>query len=142
MWRALFAPSLKELYVDSDVLRFIPPLLGLIAIIWVTRRRLVVRARGVEVEARCYDREWRGQGAGPTFLLSFPIGDGLRMTCSAGESDVPAGTRAGDTVVVRYDPRAPGRVETALASRKPLWKRVDLITLSLVEVLALVSAFK
>ncbi|MBM7437036.1 DUF3592 domain-containing protein [Streptomyces sp. HB132] len=126
--------------MDSEVLLFIPPLLGLIAIIWITRRRLLLRARGVEAEARCYDREWRTQGGGPTFLLSFPLVDGRRMTCSADEGDVPAGTRVGDTVTVRYDPQAPGRVETALSAHKPLWRRMDLITLTLVEVVFVVLA--
>lgn len=51
------------------------------------------------------------------------------MTCSADESDVPAGTQVGELVEVVYDPQAPGRVETALVAWKPLWKRVDLITL-------------
>lgn len=128
--------------MDSDVLLLIPPFFGLAAIIWITRRRLLVRARGVEAEARCYEREWRAQGAGPTFLLSFSVRDGGRMTCSAGEGDVPAGTQVGDSVTVLYDPQAPGRVETVIAARKPLWKRVDLITLTLVEAVLLVVALR
>ncbi|WP_258045108.1 DUF3592 domain-containing protein [Streptomyces sp. SM11] len=64
------------------------------------------------------------------------------MTCSADESDVPAGTQVGDLVELVYDPQAPGRVETALAARKPLWQRVDLITLALVEAVLLVMAFR
>ncbi|NDZ71385.1 MULTISPECIES: DUF3592 domain-containing protein [unclassified Streptomyces] len=120
--------------MSSDSLLFMPSVLGLLAIIWISRRRLLVRNRGVEVEARCYDREWRTQGGGPTFLLSFPIADGNRMTCSANESDVPAGTRVGDFVAVLYDPQAPGRVETVLSARKPLWKRMDLIMLTAVEI--------
>ncbi|CAL9487238.1 DUF3592 domain-containing protein [Streptomyces sp. ICN988] len=125
--------------MSVDVLRFIPAVLGLFAVIWTSRRRLLVRMRGVEAEARCYDREWRTQGGGPTFLLSFPVGDGRRMTCSANESDVPAGTRVGDSVAVLYDPKAPGRVETVLAARRPLWKRLDLIILTVVEIGILVT---
>lgn len=52
------------------------------------------------------------------------------------------GTRVGDTVTVRYDPQAPGRVETALSAQKPLWKRMDLITLTLVEVVFLALALR
>ncbi|EHN79065.1 DUF3592 domain-containing protein [Streptomyces coelicoflavus] len=123
--------------MNSDRLVLIPAALGVVAIVWVLRKRLLVRTRGVEVDARCYDREWRGQGGGPTFLLSFRTADGRRMTCSAGESEVPAGTRTGDTVKVRYDPVAPARVETVIASRRPLWKRGDLIGLVVFEVACL-----
>ncbi|MEU7407284.1 DUF3592 domain-containing protein [Streptomyces sp. NPDC044948] len=123
--------------MDSDRLLLIPALLGLVALVWVFRKRLLVRARGVEVNARCYDREWRAQGGGPTFLLGFRTEDGRRMTCSATEGDVPPGTRTGDTLRVRYDPAAPGRVETVIASRRPLWKRVDLAVLVVLEIVFL-----
>ncbi|MFD8342228.1 DUF3592 domain-containing protein [[Kitasatospora] papulosa] len=127
--------------MDLDLVYLILALLGLIVFIWIFRKRQLVRARGVEVDARCYDREWRGQG-GPTFLLSFRTEDGRKMTCSATESEVPPGTRAGDTVVVRYDPAEPGRVETVIASRRPLWKRGDLIGLVVFEVALLVVALR
>ncbi|MFG2679092.1 DUF3592 domain-containing protein [Streptomyces sp. NPDC048392] len=133
--------------MNSDRLLLIPASLGVVAFVWVFRKRLLVRTRGVEVDARCYDREWRVRGGGPTFLLGFRTADGRKMTCSANESDVPAGTRtgdtvpagtrAGDTVKVRYDPVAPGRVETVIASRRPLWKRGDLIGLVVFEVACL-----
>ncbi|AIJ15587.1 DUF3592 domain-containing protein [Streptomyces lividans] len=119
--------------MNSDRLLLIPASLGLVAFVWILRKRLLVRARGVEVDARCYDREWRGQGGGPTFLLSFRTADGIKMTCSATESEVSPGTRTGGTVKVRYDPAAPGRVETVITSRRPLWKRGDLIGLVVFE---------
>ncbi|MFJ8748924.1 DUF3592 domain-containing protein [Streptomyces sp. NPDC102441] len=89
------------------------------------RRRLTLRSRGVEVIARCFDRDWRGKG-GPQFLLSYTTPDGVKRTHSAGEGRVPAGTREGDSVAVLYDPMSPGRAETALASRKPFWKHYDM----------------
>ncbi|WP_344494473.1 DUF3592 domain-containing protein [Streptomyces enissocaesilis] len=97
-----------------------------LTVVWQMRRRLTLRFRGVEVTARCFDREWRGKG-GPQFLLSCTTPDGVKRTHSAGESDVPAGTREGDSVTVLYDPTSPGRAETALVSRKPLWKHYDMM---------------
>ncbi|AXL88874.1 DUF3592 domain-containing protein [Streptomyces sp. CB09001] len=126
--------------MNSDRLLLIPALLGVVAFVWIFRKRLLVRIRGVEVDAHCYDREWRVQGGGPTFLLGFRTEDGRKMTCSANEGEVPAGTRTGDTVRVRYDPAAPGRVETVIASRKPLWKRGDLIGLVVFEAALLAYA--
>ncbi|GAA2968733.1 DUF3592 domain-containing protein [Streptomyces enissocaesilis] len=127
--------------MNPEILKLIPPFLGLIALAWIIRRRLLLRARGVEVAAHCYDREWRGKG-GPTFLLSYRAPDGRKMSCTASESDVPSGTRVGTSVTVCYDPREPGRVETALTARKPLWKQGDVITLVVVEaVLLLMVAF-
>nr|WP_329239308.1 DUF3592 domain-containing protein [Streptomyces sp. NBC_01460] len=89
------------------------------------RRRLTLRSRGVEVIARCFDRDWRGKG-GPQFLLRYTTPDGVTRIHSAGGNHVPAGTREGDSVAVLYDPMSPGRAETALASRKPFWKHYDM----------------
>ncbi|WP_374935717.1 DUF3592 domain-containing protein [Streptomyces sp. SM11] len=77
----------------------------------------------------------------PSFS-SFVTQDGRRVTCSADESDVPAGIQVGELVEVVYDPQTPGRVGTALAAWKPLWKRVDLIALVAVEAVLLVMAFR
>lgn len=100
-------------------------ILLLLVVVWQMRRRLTLRSRGVEVIARCFDRDWRGKG-GPQFLLSYTTPDGVKRTHSAGEAHVPAGTREGDSVAVLYDPMSPGRAETALASRKPFWKHYDI----------------
>lgn len=97
----------------------------LLTVVWQVRRRMTLRFRGVEVTARCFDRDWRGKG-GPQFLLSYTTPDGVRRTHSADEGHVPAGTREGDSVAVLYDPMSPGRAETALASRKPFWKHYDM----------------
>ncbi|WP_406466186.1 DUF3592 domain-containing protein [Streptomyces sp. NBC_00111] len=97
----------------------------LLVVVWQMRRRLTLRSRGVEVIARCFDRDWRGKG-GPQFLLRYTTPDGVTRTHSAGENHVPAGTREGDSVAVLYDPVSPGRAETALASRKPFWKHYDM----------------
>lgn len=100
----------------------------LLAVVWQMRRRLTLRSRGVEVTARCFDREWRGKG-GPQFLLSYTPPDGVKRTHRAAEGHVPAGTREGDSVAVLYDPTSPGRAGTALVSRKPLWKHYDMAAL-------------
>ncbi|WP_435613124.1 DUF3592 domain-containing protein [Streptomyces sp. bgisy159] len=97
----------------------------LLTVVWQMWRRLTLRSWGVEVAARCIDRDWRGKG-GPRFLLSYTTPDGVKRTHSADEGHVPAGTREGATVAVLYDPMSPGRAETALASRKPFWKHYDM----------------
>ncbi|MEI5035670.1 DUF3592 domain-containing protein [Streptomyces sp. S1A(2023)] len=97
----------------------------LLTAVWQMRRRLMLRFRGVEATARCFDRDWRGKG-GPQFLLSYTTPDGVKRTHSADEGHVPVGTREGDSVTVLYDPMSPGRAETALVSRKPLWQHYDM----------------
>jgi hypothetical protein len=95
-------------------------------VVWQMRRRLILRSRGLEITARCFDRQWRGRG-GPQYLLSYTTPDGVTRTHTAGGSDVPPGTREGDSVTVLFDPASPQRVETALISRRPLWRHYDMM---------------
>ncbi|WP_256106540.1 DUF3592 domain-containing protein [Streptomyces sp. ODS05-4] len=121
------------------MLRYAFPVLGLLALFWLIRRGIVLKRRGVEVEAHCYDCDWRGQG-GPSFLLGYTVADGRRMTCRAGESHVPPGTRVGASVAVRYDPEEPSRVETALMANRPVWRQTDILVLSAVEMVFVIAA--
>ncbi|MGW9441097.1 DUF3592 domain-containing protein [Streptomyces sp. NPDC055607] len=111
----------------------------LLIVVWEMRRRLTLRSRGVEISAKCFDRDWRGAG-GPQFLLSYTTPDGIKRTHRADEGHVPAGTREGDSVTVLYDPVSPARAETALASRKPFWKHYDMAGLLGVSLIAVLLA--
>ncbi|MFE5823700.1 DUF3592 domain-containing protein, partial [Streptomyces erythrochromogenes] len=120
--------------------------LGLGALLFAVlalRRRLVLRRRGVAVQARCSSVQRPAEGGPARLTLRYPTPDGRTRTHLAGEGDCPAGTREGDAVEVLYDPRNPSRAETALAARRAPWRNYDLFGLmgvSLAIVLASVSA--
>ncbi|MFE0633005.1 DUF3592 domain-containing protein [Streptomyces sp. NPDC058864] len=103
--------------------------LMLVVVAWQMRLRLILRSRGVQVTAHCYDREWSGQG-GPQFMLSYTAADGRTRTHPASRDDLPPGVRVGDDIEVLYDPEDPKRVATELVARKSVWKHHDMLVLA------------
>lgn len=98
----------------------------LLFVVWQLRRRVVLRRHGVEVTGRCF-RQLRPRKRGPAQLfLRYTRPDGRGRVHVASERDCPPGTGVGTDVPLLYDPRKPGRCETALVVGRPPWRYFDL----------------
>ncbi|MGW6941856.1 DUF3592 domain-containing protein [Streptomyces xanthophaeus] len=112
---------------------------ALLLALFLLRRRLVLRRRGVAVQARC--TAYRPQeGGGTRVTLRYPVPDGRTLTHLTDGADCPPGTREGDLVEVLYDPRDPSRAATALRARTSPGRHYDLLGLFAVSLAAALAA--
>ncbi|WP_405711630.1 DUF3592 domain-containing protein [Streptomyces xanthophaeus] len=112
---------------------------ALLLALFLLRRRLVLRRRGVAVQARC--TAYRPQeGGGTRVTLRYPVPDGRTLTHLTDGADCPPGTREGDLVEVLYDPRDPSRAATARRARTSPGRHYDLLGLFAVSLAAALAA--